>query len=75
MKSADLLDLLIARLVRATGKSRGHWRRVLGPAKVYARETHPSCNWAIEPSGSIGDVAVVQDMLDGIRAEHPFLAP
>lgn len=74
MKTADLLDLLITRLAKASGKSRGHWRRVLGPMKVYARETHPSCNWSVEPSGSVGDVATAQDLLDGVRAEHPFVA-
>jgi hypothetical protein len=75
MKTADLLDLLITRLVRATGESRGHWRRVLGPVKLYSRDTHPSCNWSIEPSGSVRDVANAQDMLDGVRVEHPFLVP
>lgn len=75
MKTADLLDLLITRLARATGKSRAHWRRVLGPAKLYPRETHPSCNWSVEPIGSVSDVATAQDMLDGVRAEYPFLAP
>lgn len=73
MTTADLLDLLITRLTRATGKSRAYWRRALGPVKVYSLATHPSCNWRIEPSGSAWDVETAETMLDGVRAEHPLI--
>jgi hypothetical protein len=73
MTQADLIDLIAAALVRSHGRSRRHWRIVLGRVRTYPLSTHPSCNWSIDPTGTPGDVEAAQQALDRMRAEHPFV--
>ena len=39
MTSDKITDLLVARLVRDHGRSKHHWRKVLGAARLYSRAT------------------------------------
>ncbi|MDB5685567.1 MAG: hypothetical protein JWR77_156 [Rhizorhabdus sp.] len=73
MTSAELRDILLAALVRETGSSRRRWSLVLGEIKLYSLATHPHCNWTINPSGSIGDVARVERLCDDMRGRHPIV--
>ncbi len=73
MTSADLRDIFLAILVRDTGRSRRHWRLVIGEFRVYSLSTHPHCNWAINPSGSVGDIARVERVCDDLRGRHPIV--
>jgi hypothetical protein len=74
MTSEGMIDLLVARLLRDHGKSKHHWRKAIGPIRLYSRATHPHCNWAAAPTGSIRDVALIEDLLDDLRFTHPILA-
>lgn len=74
MMTADkLTDLMVARLVRDHGKSKHHWRKVLGPIRLYSRATHPHCNWSMAPSGSFQEIGAVEMLLDELRMRHPLL--
>lgn len=74
MTSADLLDLIIARLVRGFGGTQRHWRGVIGPIKTYPRETHAHCNWSIVPRGTARENSIVENVLDEVRLQHPMVA-
>ncbi|MCP1472437.1 hypothetical protein J3E64_004155 [Sphingobium sp. OAS761] len=69
-----LIDLLVATLVRDHGRSKHHWRKVIGRVRLYDRATHPHCNWSLTPAGTQGDVALIETMLDDLRLTHPLLA-
>ena len=72
MTPAKLTDLLVTRLLRHGGTGQ-RWRRLLGPVRLYDLATHPHCNWAINPSGSHSEVALIERLLDEIRISHPIV--
>jgi hypothetical protein len=41
--------------------------------KFYARATHPHCNWALNPTGSFGEIEAVESLADELRLRHPVL--
>ena len=68
-----LTDLLVAKLLRDHGKSKHHWRTLIGPIRLYSRATHPHCNWSVTPTGPFADVARLETLLDELRLAHPFV--
>lgn len=74
MTASDLQDLLTATLMRRFGGSRRRWKTVLGPIKVYDRDTHPHCNWSATPSGTVSEVAGIEALLDRLRLDHPIVS-
>lgn len=69
----DIIDMLVARLVHDHGRSKHHWRKAIGAVRLYSRETHPHCNWTATPTGSVGDIALIEGMLDDMRMAHPLI--
>ncbi|WP_109809342.1 hypothetical protein [Sphingosinithalassobacter portus] len=74
MTAADLTDIFLAALIRAHGSTKARWRKVLGRPRVYDRETHPHCNWSFAPSGSVVEVAAVENLADRLRGEYPIVS-
>ena len=72
MTPGQLIDLLVARLVRDQGGTTQRWRRLLGRVQVYDLKTHAHCNWAICPTGSNAEIAIIERLLDDIRLSHPI---
>jgi len=73
MTADKLIDLLVARLLRDHGKSKHHWRKAIGPLRLYGRDTHPHCNWNATPTGNFQDIALIESLLDDLRMTHPLL--
>jgi hypothetical protein len=73
MTAADLIDRIVAQLVRRHGGTVRRWKTVLGKVRVYDAETHPHCNWSLTPSGAAGDVAAVEKLLDELRITYPIV--
>lgn len=73
MTANELQDLLVATLTRKTGGNRRRWRIAVGPIRVHSLSTHPHCNWSVAPSGTIHEVAAVENVLDVVRASHPIV--
>ncbi|MEA3389400.1 MAG: hypothetical protein U9R64_09050 [Pseudomonadota bacterium] len=74
MTRDQMIDLLLARLLREHGRSKHHWRKAIGAIRLYDRETHPHCNWSVTPTGSVRDVALIESLLDDMRIAHPLLS-
>lgn len=75
MTAADLTDLLTKSLVKTHGRSPRSWRAALGPIKVHDQRTHPHCNWSVAPSGTAGEIAAIETLLDDVRLRHPIVEP
>ena len=73
MTTHDLLDMLLATLVRVHGGQRRRWRAVIGAIRVHPLDTHPHCNWSIAPMGSARENAAIERLLDDLRADHPIV--
>jgi hypothetical protein len=73
MTAGQLQDLLIARLTRSSGGTARRWRLAIGPIKVRNAATHAHCNWEVEPSGTLGELAAIERLLDTVRLEHPVV--
>ena len=73
MTATELRDLIIRLLVRENGGGTLRWRNVLGQLRVYPRDTHAHCNWDARPSGASGDVALVEQAVDQLRLQYPFV--
>jgi len=73
MTAGELQDLLVTALVRQMGGSKRDWRAALGPVRVYSAATHPHCNWSVAPSGSAGENAIIERLLDDFRGKHPLV--
>lgn len=75
MTASDLRDLFLTTLVKRFGGNHRRWRIVVGAVKLYSRETHPHCNWAVTPSGRSGENDAIEEVADELRARHPILIP
>lgn len=75
MRVSQLRELLVTLLVRRAGGTQRRWRAVLGPVRVHDVATHAHCNWSVAPSGSVSEIAQVEELLDTVRLEHPIVAP
>lgn len=73
MTAHELADIFIRALIRDIGGTRRRWRAVIGEVRVYSPETHPHCNWSIEPIGGAGENAAVERLADRLRGEYPIL--
>ena len=73
MTSADLEQLLIARLVRDQGGTSQTWRRALGKVAVRDAKTHAHCNWEITPDGTDAQKAAIEELLDDVRLVHSIV--
>jgi hypothetical protein len=73
MTAGELQDFLIARLTRKAGGSARQWRSAIGPIRVRDASTHAHCNWEVNPSGTAREVAAVEQLLDTVRLDHPFV--
>lgn len=73
MTAGELQDLLVTALVRKAGGSKRDWRAALGPVRVYGTDTHPHCNWSVAPSGSNGENAIIERLLDDARGKYPLV--
>ncbi len=73
MTASQLLDLLIAALIRKAGGSKRGWRLAVGPVRVYDPATHPHCNWSVSPMGSASENAHIERLLDDIRLTYPLV--
>lgn len=73
MTQGQLVDILIARLVQDHGRTRQHWRRRIGTVRLYSTATHAHCNWALDPTGSTSEIAVIERLIDDLRMNHPIL--
>lgn len=74
MTDLDLQDVLLAALVRRHGGDRRRWRAAMGRIKVHALETHAHCNWSVAPSGSAGENAAIERLLDEMRGTYPIVS-
>ncbi|KQS03633.1 hypothetical protein ASG11_04700 [Sphingomonas sp. Leaf357] len=73
MTGDDILDLMIAALIRKAGGSARHWRLAIGPVRVHHPATHLHCNWSVSPSGNPRDVAAIEHLLDEFRLSHSLV--
>jgi hypothetical protein len=51
MTQSQLIDVLIARLIRDTGGTKHHWRKLIGSVQIHSTKTHAHCNWTVNPTG------------------------
>jgi hypothetical protein len=72
--AADLHEMFITTLLREAGGNRRHWRLALGQVKVYGVDTHPHCNWAVSPSGTLRDLTEIERVADRLRERYPVIA-
>jgi hypothetical protein len=75
MNALDLQELLASALLRRFGGTKRAWRVAVGPVRTYDPATHPHCNWAVSPSGTPGQNAAIEQLLDELRARHPIVLP
>lgn len=73
MTAAELIDRIVAQLVRRHGGTVRRWKTVLGKVRIHDAATHPHCNWSLAPSGAPGDVAAVEKLLDELRITYPIV--
>lgn len=74
MTAHDLQNILLSALVRAHGGQRRRWRSVIGPVQIHSLDTHAHCNWSIAPAGTSSENAIVERLLDDVRADYPIIA-
>lgn len=73
MTADELIDLLVAQLVREYGGAKHLWRRRVGAVKLYDQATHAHCNWALSPTGTARQVEAIESLVDDLRLTHPIL--
>jgi hypothetical protein len=74
MTAGELQQLLIAKLLRTSGGTARRWSVAIRPIQVRDVSTHTHCNWEVHPSGSTGEVAEIERLLDTVRLNHPIVS-
>jgi hypothetical protein len=69
----DVRELIAKAIVRDQGGSLMRWRSVLGRVRIYPLDTHPHCNWRIDPAGTIAEVEAAERAIDVVSARHPIV--
>lgn len=69
----DLREMLLSALVRRAGGDRRRWRLALGEIRLHSLQTHPHRNWSVSPSGSVGEVAEVERLIDDVAVRYPIV--
>lgn len=73
MTGSQIQDLFVRTLIREIGGDRRRWRVAVGDVRIYSVETHPHCNWAVMPSGTVREMAAIERTADVLRARHPIV--
>jgi hypothetical protein len=73
MTASQILEDLIATLMRKSGGTKRGWRLAIGRVHVHDLATHPHCNWSVTPSGNSVQNAVIERVLDDLRLSHPIV--
>ena len=74
MTADQLIDVLVARLIRDKGGTKHQWRKRVGPVQLYSLATHPHCNWAVNPVGTRTETEAIERLIDDLRISHPIIA-
>ncbi|MFD1789717.1 hypothetical protein ACFSC3_19355 [Sphingomonas floccifaciens] len=72
---SELQDRIVTQLVRDHGGTKRDWKRIVGRIRLYDPATHPHCNWALDPSGTPRENAVVERMMDDWRLRVRIVTP
>jgi hypothetical protein len=69
----ELQNQLLERLTGASGRGRGHWRRIIGEIRVFDIARENGSNWEIRPTGSFVDVQAANAAAESLRDADPVL--
>jgi hypothetical protein len=69
-----LLEAIISKLARDTGRGRGHWRRRIVGFR-FREVAHDICNWNVEANGTADEMLAIGRVVDALRVEYPIAVP
>ncbi|WP_260600085.1 hypothetical protein [Sphingomonas endolithica] len=69
----DLHDTLVKILVSAATAEETRWREAVGEVEKLSRAFNIKSNRAIHPAGVAGELAMMEQAVEIVRAEHPYV--
>ena len=73
LRSADLRDLLVTVIAGVKGEPEAKWRKIVGEVEGLPAWRYPAWNWRVHPKGTKAQIAVVEQCVDIVKAEHPLV--
>ncbi len=70
----ELCDLLLEVIVGAAGGDEAKWRKALGDVEKLPIATNAQSNWAVHPTGTKAQKAVIEKAVDLMREQHRYVA-
>jgi hypothetical protein len=70
----ELRDLLLEVIVGAAGGDEAKWRKALGDVEKLPIAFNTQSNWAVHPSGTKAQKAVIAKAVDLVREQHRYVA-
>jgi hypothetical protein len=71
----ELRDLLLELIVGAAGGDEAKWRKALGEVEKLPIAFNAQSNWAVHPTGTKAQKAVIVKAIDLVREQHRYVAP
>jgi hypothetical protein len=70
--ASELEELLATMLAGVVGGDENDWKRAIGAVEVLDIVWHPKCNWTVNPTGSIEQVAAIGAAAAVLADAHPY---
>jgi hypothetical protein len=70
----ELRDTLVRILTGAAGGTEAKWRKAVGKVEKLSLAFNINSNWAINPTGTAGELATIAQAVDVVRAAHPYVS-
>jgi hypothetical protein len=71
----ELRDLLLEVIVGAAGGDEAEWRKALGDVGMLPIAFHAQSNWAVHPTETKAQKAVIAQAVDLVPEQHRYVAP
>lgn len=69
----QLRDLLVTVIAGVKSEPEAKWRKIVGDVEKLSLAWNVQSNWRVTPTGTAAQRKVVEQCVDIVRAEHPYV--
>ena len=74
MSPNEIADLLATVIAGAAGGTKARWRKAIGPLEKLPTWRYVRFNWRVTPRVKSEERKIIDQAVEIVRAEHPYIA-
>lgn len=74
LTAVELAELLATVVKGVAGGTKIAWKNAIGPVERLPTWRHVTHNWSVSPRGTAEQRRIVEQAVQVVRAEHPYIA-